>query len=199
MACGRERLHGALAGRARPARPTARSPARPPSAAPHRAPRPPAVNRGAPTCSKRVPRARPPNLRSPVRAGLETGTRIVEEQLVETRRSPTTAGIGGPPTPRCSSGRSRTEMPWCRVAVGPCARGGSRSRRPRRSDVHTFWPVTTYSSPSRRAVVRREAEVRARIGLEKPWHQTTSPRAIGGSSARFCSSVPCRGSTARSS
>ena len=46
--------------------------------------------------------------------------------------------------------------------------------------VHTFWPVTTQSSPSRSARVASEARSEPAPGSLKSWHQTSSLRTIGG-------------------
>ena len=58
----------------------------------------------------------------------------------------------------------------------------------RRPDLLTV--DTTYSSPSRRALVRSEARSEPASGSEKPWHQTTSPRTmrrqVQSPSARRC-------------
>ena len=46
--------------------------------------------------------------------------------------------------------------------------------------VHTFWPVTTHSSPSLTARVFSDARSEPASGSEKPWHQISSPERIGG-------------------
>ena len=81
----------------------------------------------------------------------------------------------------------------------PLCLGTSGSVRARRiphsarwaAEVHTFWPVTTHSSPSRTARVRDRRRGRSR----PPARRTagTTPRRPGASAARkrrFCSSVP---------
>ena len=45
--------------------------------------------------------------------------------------------------------------------------------------VHTFWPVTTQSSPSCTARVFSAARSEPASGSEKPWHQISSPDRIG--------------------
>jgi hypothetical protein len=45
--------------------------------------------------------------------------------------------------------------------------------------VHTFWPVTSQSSPSRTAFVLTEARSDPEPGSEKPWHQISSADRIG--------------------
>ena len=56
------------------------------------------------------------------------------------------------------------------------------------SSAHTFWPASTHSSPSRSARVLSDARSEPAPGSLKSWHQISSPRAIGGSRRRFCSS-----------
>lgn len=46
-------------------------------------------------------------------------------------------------------------------------------------DVHTFLPVTTYSSPSRRARVARFARSEPASGSLNSWHQISSPASRG--------------------
>ena len=55
--------------------------------------------------------------------------------------------------------------------------------------AHSFWPLTMYSSPSRRAVVRRLARSDPASGSEKPCTQI-SPSRIAGRCRLRCSSVP---------
>ena len=43
------------------------------------------------------------------------------------------------------------------------------------SVVHTFWPLTIHSSPSRTAVVASEATSEPAPGSLKSWHQISSP------------------------
>src|SRR3990170_8064383 len=57
-------------------------------------------------------------------------------------------------------------------------------------EVQIFWPLTTYSSPSRTARVWSEARSEPEPGSLKPWHQTASPRRILGRCCAFCSSLP---------
>ena len=46
-------------------------------------------------------------------------------------------------------------------------------------DVQTFWPFTTYSSPSRSARVMSEGRSDPAAGSLKSWHHSASPRSIG--------------------
>ena len=45
--------------------------------------------------------------------------------------------------------------------------------------VHTFWPVTTHSSPSRTARVESPARSEPAPGSENSWHQISSPASSG--------------------
>src|SRR5262249_41536320 len=56
--------------------------------------------------------------------------------------------------------------------------------------VHTFWPLTTHSSPSRTARVASDARSEPAPGSLKSWHHFSSLRTIGPRNRRFCSSVP---------
>ncbi len=46
--------------------------------------------------------------------------------------------------------------------------------------VHTFWPVTRHSSPSRSALVASEARSLPAPGSLNSWHHTSSLRTMGG-------------------
>ena len=46
-------------------------------------------------------------------------------------------------------------------------------------EFHTFCPLTTNSSPSRTARVRRLARSDPALGSENSWHQTSSAWTIG--------------------
>ena len=45
-------------------------------------------------------------------------------------------------------------------------------------EVHTFWPLTIHSSPSRTARVPSEARSEPEPGSLKSWHHTSSPVRI---------------------
>ena len=45
-------------------------------------------------------------------------------------------------------------------------------------EVHTFWPVSNHSSPSRTAFICRLARSEPAPGSENSWHPTMSPRCI---------------------
>ncbi len=56
--------------------------------------------------------------------------------------------------------------------------------------VHTFWPVTMYSSPLSTARVFKEARSEPDSGSLKPWHHISSALRIGERKRAFWSSVP---------
>ena len=77
-----------------------------------------------------------------------------------------------------------------RLGASGSVRASSRHQSACRAPLaHSFWPLTTNRSPSRRAVVRRLARSDPASGSEKPWHQI-SPSRIAGRWRRRCSSVP---------
>ena len=59
-------------------------------------------------------------------------------------------------------------------------------------DVQTFCPVINQPSPSGTARVRSDPRSEPASGSLKPWHQMTSPAAIGGRCWSRCASVPWR-------
>jgi hypothetical protein len=59
-------------------------------------------------------------------------------------------------------------------------------------EIQIFWPVTTKSSPSRRAWVLMLIALLPASGSVMAKQVSDSPAARAGSSARFCSSVPWR-------
>ena len=81
-----------------------------------------------------------------------------------------------------------------RLGASGSVRASSRHQSACRAPLaHSFWPLTTKRSPSRRAVVRRLARSDPASGSEKPWHQI-SPSRIAGRWRRRCSSVPAASS-----
>ncbi len=90
----------------------------------------------------------------------------------------------------CRSGRTPTSS-CCmsiRKYVSPLCFGASGSVRATSMHhfawwaivVHTFWPVTTHSSPCRTARVFSDARSEPDSGSENPWHQISSADRIGG-------------------
>jgi hypothetical protein len=78
------------------------------------------------------------------------------------------------------------------LGTAPSVRASNMPQRARSGDeVHTFWPSTTHSSPSRSARVDRLARSDPAPGSLNSWHHISSPRSIGGRKRSFCSSVPC--------
>ena len=56
---------------------------------------------------------------------------------------------------------------------------------------HTFWPVTTHSSPSSRAVAVSPARSDPAPGSLNSWHHVTSPVMVGARNRSRTSSGPC--------
>ncbi len=58
--------------------------------------------------------------------------------------------------------------------------------------MNVFWPVITYSAPSRsaRVAILVESEPASGSVIPNAWSRS-SPAASGGSQRRFCSSLPC--------
>ena len=56
--------------------------------------------------------------------------------------------------------------------------------------LHSFWPLTTHSSPSSTARVINPARSEPFVGSLNNWHHVCSPVTVGGSKRRFSSSEP---------
>jgi len=87
-------------------------------------------------------------------------------------------------------------MPSCFVPRA-IASGSVRTRnRPQRArcavEIQILVPLSTYSSPSATAIVRRLARSLPACGSVKPWHQCSDASRMPGSHCCFCSSVPQR-------
>jgi hypothetical protein len=87
-------------------------------------------------------------------------------------------------------GTSRKERPLCLGASGSVRHNAKHQSDHSDQEVHTFWPSITQSSPSRRARVWTLARSLPAFGSEYPWHQSSSPRAMGGRKRCFWASVP---------
>jgi hypothetical protein len=76
---------------------------------------------------------------------------------------------------------SSMEMPcWGLAALGSVRTSMKIQSAYCPSVVQVFCPLTTYSSPSRTAVVRSEARSEPASGSENPWHHQMSRAAVGG-------------------
>ncbi len=58
--------------------------------------------------------------------------------------------------------------------------------------VHTFWPVTTYWSPSRTALVMSAGRSEPASGSDQPWHHMSSARTMRRRNRSFWARVPWR-------
>ena len=76
-------------------------------------------------------------------------------------------------------GQMKYEMPRCFSTSGSVRASRIPSEAMWAKLVHTFWPVTTHSSPSRTALVDRPARSDPAPGSEKSWHQISSPASRG--------------------
>ena len=81
-------------------------------------------------------------------------------------------------------------MPWCRLESGSVRASRMAQSAVAAPLVHTFCPVTTHSSPSRTARVRRLARSDPASGSENSWHHRWSPWRMAGRNRRCCSGVP---------
>ena len=81
-------------------------------------------------------------------------------------------------------------MPWCFGTSGSVRTSSMPWSHHCAAEFHTFWPVTTNSSPSRTARHARLARSEPAPGSLKSWHHASSPESSRGTSSRFCSSVP---------
>ena len=57
------------------------------------------------------------------------------------------------------------------------------------TEVHTFWPFTIQSSPSRTAREERPATSEPALGSLNIWHQMSSPEKMRGRWYFFCASL----------
>ena len=81
-------------------------------------------------------------------------------------------------------------MPLCFGASGLVRTNVRRTSESWAPEVHTFCPLTTKSSPSRTAVVRRPARSEPAPGSLIPSDAVISPRKIGTAHRCFCSGEP---------
>ena len=134
---------------------------------------------------------RSPSRGSPRRSRFSAGTRTSSKKTSLTSKPPSSSSIGRSVTPGVSIGKTSSEMPRCFFS----ALGSVRHRQKIQSAcwpsvVQVFWPLTTQSSPSRTAVVRRLARSEPASGSEKPWHHQMSRFAVAGRKRSFCSWLP---------
>ena len=130
---------------------------------------------------------RQPSFSSPTR--LITGTRTSSRKTSQNSVVPSIARSGRTSMPGASIGTISQVIPACLRTSGS---GFVRTSISQYSAtwpklVQIFWPLSTYSSPSRSARVRRLARSDPAFGSEKPWHQTCSPLSIAGRWKAFCS------------
>nr|CRL79152.1 hypothetical protein CPGR_05155 [Mycolicibacterium malmesburyense] len=130
---------------------------------------------------------RQPSFSAPIRlaAGIETSLRKISQKC----ESPIALRMGRTSTPGVVMSSRKYEMPF-RFGASGSVRASSRHQSACLPPLaQSFWPLTTYESPSLRAVVRRLARSDPASGSEKPWTQI-SPSRIAGKWRWRCSSVP---------
>ena len=111
------------------------------------------------------------------------GTRTSENQTSLTSWPPSMSSIGRTSTPGVVMSMRSIEMPACFFTSGSV-----RTRVKIQSPcwprvVQVFWPLTTQSSPSRTAVVRRLARSEPASGSENPCDHQMSRLAVAGQEA----------------
>ena len=87
--------------------------------------------------------------------------------------------IGRMSMPGVSIGQMKYEMPLCFGASGLVRAMRMPNFENCAPDVHTFWPFTTHSSPSRTARVVSDAKSLPAPGSLNSWHQISSPARSG--------------------
>ena len=111
---------------------------------------------------------------------LERDAHVGEEHLVEVRDA---GGLAQRPHVDPGAVHVDQEVGDAAVLRHVDVGAGDQRRRSRAwcaPEFHTFWPLTTNSSPSRTARVVSPARSEPAPGSEKSWHQISSPRSIGG-------------------
>ena len=122
---------------------------------------------------------------------LEAGTRTFSRNTSLNSASPVICRSGRMVMPGDFMSSSKNVMPLCLAAAGSV-----RTRKKPQSDtcamlVHTFWPLSTYQSPSSTARVWRLARSLPAFGSENPWHQISSAVRILSRWRAFWAAVPC--------
>ena len=118
---------------------------------------------------------------------------VGEEHLVELGLAGELHAAAGPRRPAaCMSTTKHGDAPVLRARRGRCGPGRGPSRRTGRSDVHTFWPLSTPAAVDRRRrACVTDGEVAAGVGLaEQLAPQLVGARGCAGSQRAFCSAVP---------
>ena len=71
-------------------------------------------------------------------------------------------------------------MPWCLGTSGSVRTSSMPRSQNCAAEFHTFWPVTTNSSPSRTARHARPARSQPAPGSLNSWHHASSPDSSRG-------------------
>ena len=121
---------------------------------------------------------RQPSFSSPTR--FATGMRTSVRNISLNSLLSVSDFMGRTSMPGVSIGITSHVMPLCFGAVASVRTSSSQKSATWALLVQIFWPLTTYSSPSRTPVVRSDARSEPASGSEKPWHQMCSPLRIPG-------------------
>jgi len=122
---------------------------------------------------------------------LLTGTRTLSKKTSKYSPSPLRLTMGLMVTPGERRSISKKVMPAWRLRPEAVVRTSANIQfAPPASVVQIFWPLTTRSSPSRSARVRRLARSEPALGSEYPWHHMFSPLSTRGRWKAFCGGVP---------
>ncbi len=117
-----------------------------------------------------------PPLTSPSR--WESGTRTSVKKTSLNEAPPVIWRRGRTSTPGACMSTTKPVRPRCFGRSGSVRQMISPMSETWAPDVHTFWPLTIHSSPSRTARVCREARSEPDDGSLKSWQPTMSPRYI---------------------
>ncbi|MCY1529272.1 hypothetical protein D9M68_644060 [compost metagenome] len=99
------------------------------------------------------------------------GTRTLSKKTLQKSFAPVRLTMGLTVMPGVFMSTSRKLMPCCFFAAGSVLASRNIMSASCASEVQIFWPLTTNSSPSSTADVRRAARSEPASGSEYPWHQ----------------------------
>ena len=129
-----------------------------------------------------------PSLTSP--STFSCGTRTSSKKTSLNEAPPFICFKGLIVTPGACMSTMNAVMPLCFSASGFVRQMISPKSEYCAPEVHTFWPLTTHSSPSRTAVVDSDATSEPAPGSLNSWHQISSPRSSFVRYRCCCASVP---------
>ena len=121
---------------------------------------------------------------------LAAGMRASSKNTSLNSASPVACTRGRMVMPGASIGTANIVRPLCLGTSGSVRAMHMPNAARSADEVHTFWPVSTHSSPSRTARSWAAATSLPALGSLKSWHHDSSARSIGATWRRFCVSVP---------